>query len=134
MLNLRCRCFLGFILVLIVASSLALAFGGSNADSPPVDIVRERMVERLEVRLKVTPDEYKDEYRLLLDNVDMFDEVPSSIALGKTVLVNRTVGTMKVAGVSCDIKIVLRVDHNEVLYKSWGWDFYWHKYLCQGEY
>ena len=134
MLNLRCRCFSGFILVLLVASSLTSAFGGSNADSPPVDIVRERMVERLEVRLKVTPDEYKDEYRLLLDNVDMLDEVPSSIALGKTVLVNRTVGSMKVAGVSCDIKIVLRVDHNEVLYKSWGWDFYWHKYLRQGEY
>lgn len=80
-MNLRCRCFLGFILVLILGSSLA--FGASNADSPPVDIVRERMLRRLEVRLKVTPDEYKDEYRLLLDNVDMLDEVPSSIALGK---------------------------------------------------
>lgn len=134
MLNLRCRCFSGFILVLLVVSSLTSAFGSSNADSPPVDIVRERMVERLEVRLKVTPDEYKNEYRLLLDNVDMLDEVPCSISLGKTVLVNRTVGSMKVAGVSCDIKIVLRVDHNEVNNKSWGWDFYWHKYLCQGQY
>lgn len=133
-MNLRYRWLLGFILVLMTVSSLTLAFATSTADSPPVDIVRERMLKRLESKLKVTPDEYKNEYRLLLDNLDMLDEVPSSIALGKTILVNRTVGTIDVSGESCDIKIALRVDHNEVRGKSWGWDFYWHKYLCQGKY
>jgi hypothetical protein len=106
-----------FFMVLLVATVVCRVYAGNDvvADKPPVDIVARAM-------LPAAPAEYKEEFRQL---ADMLGEVPAEIPVGETAVVTRRMD---------NVMLMLKVIHNEVEGKAWGWDFYWYKYWCQGDF
>lgn len=105
-----------FAFIVLTVSLLCIA-GGVKVycrDNPPVDSVRELFLEKL----KVAPDEWEDDYRLLLE---MLEDVPSEITSGERVYTER---------VFEGFKVVLEVEH-EGLGGEPGWVFCWRRYVYQ---
>lgn len=116
------RYLLSFFVILLLATVAyrVNADNGSLVDvvadkGPPVDVAARAM-------LSAAPAGYKEEFKQL---VDMLSEVPAEIPVGGTADITRSMG---------NVTLMLKVYHNELEGKAYGWDFYWYKYWCQGDF